>query len=93
MQISCQQVTTQTKDRNTLILLPQHKPPSLVKHQFSVSLTGALYHVYFDFKKQKLLIQQRYEYLYSFPELINYVNYQTLCPYTGCFFIQMPQLY
>lgn len=75
MQINCQQGTRKNNDHNLLLLLFKHKHPRLVKHQFSLSLSGSPYHLYFDFKEQKVTTSAEVDILVQFIlVLISYPN-------------------
>lgn len=69
MQTNCQQGTRKNNDHNLLLLLFKHKHPRLVKHQFSLSLLGSPYHLYFDFKEQKVTTSAEVDILVQFSSL------------------------
>lgn len=92
MQTNCQQGTRKNNNHNLLPLLFKHKHPRLVKHQFSLSLSGSPHHQYFDFKEQKVITSAKVDTLVQFSSL-NKLSKHCAHSYTGYFFIQMPQLY
>lgn len=55
MQINGQQGTRKNNNHNLLLPLLEQKHPRLVKHWFSVSLSGSPYHLHFVLKEQKVI--------------------------------------
>lgn len=66
--------TRKNNKHNLLLLLLEREHPRLVKKQFSLSLSGSLYHLYFDLKEQKVITSAEVDILVWFPSLSKLPN-------------------